>query len=258
MEALRGAIKEFLIPGSLLFLVLGLSIGVPLLFAGTRASRWGRRWLAALISLYAILCLQGTSNFLVYGLARPYGSIWTVAQAQGARTIVVLSNGVGGGRTSEQELAVVNLQSAYNALEAARLYRLLGESDVLASGGRPDSLARAPESQALAAALETLGIPHARILQESTSQTTFQQAAHVGERLKGEGRMRFILVTTPEHMRRAVGVFMKQGLDPIPSVSGLVYGGSPVWLPTRSALRGSENAIYEYLAWCFYRLRGWL
>jgi uncharacterized SAM-binding protein YcdF (DUF218 family) len=202
--------------------------------------------------------LQGTSDLLVHGLSGEYGSVWTADQAQGARVIVVLSNGVGGGRTADQEMAVVNRQSAHNALEAARIYRLLGDPQVVASGGTTAAQARAPESAALASALEALGVPRARIVEERTSHTTYQQAVNVGAWLKQRGETRFVLVTVPEHMRRAVGVFAAQGLHPICSLSHLRYGGSPAWRPTRFALQGSENAIYEYLAWGFYRARGWL
>ncbi len=257
MDILNAAIKAF-IPGSLLFLAGGMSIGVALLFGSPRAARWGRRWLTALLSAYAVLSWQGTSDLLVKGLSYEFSSVWSVEQSQGARVIVVLSNGVRGARTSLQELAVVNEQSAHNALEAARLYRLLGDVELLASGGVTDRLSPEPESDALAAALEALGIPAARISLESRSRTTYEQALNVGEWLKARGRPPFILVTTPEHMRRAAGALEKQGLHPISSVSALRYGGGPAWHLTRYALQGSEHAIYEYLAWCLYRARGWL
>jgi uncharacterized SAM-binding protein YcdF (DUF218 family) len=258
LDTLRTAVKDFLIPGSLLFLVLGQAVGVLLLFGRPRAARWGRHWLAGLLFLYLMLSLQATSDFLMRRLTGDYGSLRTADQAQGAQVIVVLSNGVGGGRTADQELTVVNFQSAYNALEAARVYTLLGNAHVLASGGGTNARRRAPESKALASALEALGIPATRIVQESTSLTTHQQAVNVSRWLRERGETRFVLVTAPEHMRRAAGVFLAQGLQPIPSVSDLRYGESPPWQLTRSALRGSESAIYEYVAWWFYRLRGWL
>jgi uncharacterized SAM-binding protein YcdF (DUF218 family) len=257
-ELLRTGIKEFLIPGSLPFLLIGQTLGVVLLLMGARAARWGRRWLVALLCVYLALSLQGTSDLLIYGLSREYGSVWTRDQAAGAHVLVVLSNGVRGGRTAEQEVAVVNLQSAHNALEAARLYRLLGNPQIIVSGGITDRLARAPESAALASALEALGVPHERIVEERTSQTTRQQAVNVAALLEERHETQFVLVTVPEHMRRATGLFARQGLHPICSLAQLRYGGSPPWRPTRFALQGSENAIYEYFAWVFYRIRGWL
>jgi len=258
LATLRETVKQFLVPGSLFFLLFAMSVGVVLLFGRGRAPRWGRRWLASLLAFYAVLSLQVTSDLLIWGLSGRFASISSAEQAQGARLIVVLSNGVRGGRTPLQELAVVNNQSAHNALEGARLYRLLNDPTLLASGGVTDPLARAPESQALAAGLEALGVPADRIVQESRSHTTHEQAVLVSQWLKARGESRFVLVTTPEHMRRAVGAFEAQGVHPIPSVAALRYGGEPAWQPTRYALQGSEAAIYEYLAWCMYRARGWL
>jgi uncharacterized SAM-binding protein YcdF (DUF218 family) len=257
LETLTLLVKNA-VPGSLLFLVLALSLGVLLSFGPARASRWARSWLTSMLILYAVLSLQGTSDLLEFGLSRGYGSIWQVDQAHGARVIVVLSNGVRAGRTALQELTVVNEQSAHNALEAARLYRLLGDVEFVASGGVTDQLSRTPESRAVAVALEALGVPAARISLESGSRTTYEQAVNVGRWLDARGRPPFILVTTPEHIARAAGVFEHQGLHPIASVSALRYGGSPSWRPTRFALQGSQNSIYEYLAWSLYRVRGWL
>jgi uncharacterized SAM-binding protein YcdF (DUF218 family) len=67
-----------------------------------------------------------------------------------------------------------------------------------------------------------------------------------------------VLVTTPEHMRRAREVFISLGLDPVPAPSAIRYGGEPFWRPTRFALDGSRHAIYEYVALAWYRGRGWL
>jgi uncharacterized SAM-binding protein YcdF (DUF218 family) len=154
-------------------------------------------------------------------------------------------------------VAALNLQSAFNALEAARVYRLIGDSVVLASGGKdPDT--QTAESEALALALERLGVPAGRIVRESASQTTYSQGANVSAWLAARGETRFVLITAPEHMRRAVGVFAKHGAHPIPSPSVIQYGGRPAWLSTGYALEGSRAAIYEYLALAFYRMRGWV
>ncbi len=250
MDTLRTATKG-LIPGSLLFLLFGLLIGVVLLFATPRRARWGRVWLSALLALYFLLSLQGTSDVLVHGLGGSYHSLRTAREARGARVVVVLGNGADRIELPAGELGVLNVQSAYNALEAVRVYRLLGDPLVLASGGRA-------ESATLKTALRELGVPEGRVVEEDTSTTTLLQGGNVAQWLRQHGEPTFVLVTTPEHMRRAVGVFTALGLHPIPSVSGINYGGPPFWKPTGYALQGSRSAIYEYLAWVFYLVRGWV
>jgi len=245
-----------LIPGSLLFLILGQLVGVALLFAGRSGARWGRRWLAALLALYWVLSLQGTSDLLIYGLSHRYRSLWTPADAHNARVVVVLGNGARVRSANGQELSTVNLQSAHNALEGARLYRMLDAPIVVASGGVPDPFVKTPESDTLAHALQSLGVPAERIVVDPVSRNTWQQATNIIEWLRAHGEHEFVLVTSPEHMFRAEQAFIAQGLPPRPSLSSLRYGGAPAWRPTLFALQGSEQAIYEYLAIAYYQVRG--
>jgi uncharacterized SAM-binding protein YcdF (DUF218 family) len=258
VETLRAAVKNLLVPGSTLFLLFALLVGVVLLFGPPRAAKWGRRWLVFLLGAHALLSLQGVSDLLAAGLSHGYRQIQRREDAMGAQVIVVLSNGairidlpVGG-------LGLLNVPSAYNALEAARVYKLLGNPIVVASGGPLIEPRSASEGLALATALEQLGVPKDRIVLENTSWTTRSQAVNTVAWLRAHQQERFVLVTSPEHMRRAAGLFTKLGLPPIPSVSGVQYGGTPFWRPTEYALRGSTLAVYEYVAWGFYRARGWL
>jgi uncharacterized SAM-binding protein YcdF (DUF218 family) len=257
VEILRNTVKG-LIPGSTSFVLFGLCVGVLLLFGQPRVAGWGRRLLTGLLVLYIVLSLQGTSDLLIFGLSHEFRSIQTRDDAKGAETVVVLSNGIQALRVGDQEVVVVNVASSANALEGARVYRLLGDPVVLVSGGATDPSTPTPESQALATALEQLGVPPSRIVMEATSKTTYGQVVNVSAWLQAHGQARFVLVTAPEHVRRATQAFAARGLQAIPSISNLRYGGTPFWWPTGEALAGSENAIYEYFAWCFYRSRGWL
>jgi uncharacterized SAM-binding protein YcdF (DUF218 family) len=253
------SLANLLTPGSRPFLLVSLGIGIGLLFAPPRAARWGRRWLLVLLALYATLSLQGTSDLLVSSLAVSQEPIRTASDAPAVEVLVVLSNGANDVGDGGARRATVNLQSGFNAVEGARLYRLLAEPLVIVSGGRATGRGPGPpESQALAAALERRGVPAAAIVQESSSRTTREQAVNVGRLLQGRDGRRFVLVTVPEHMRRAVGVFRALGFDPIPAPSPLQYGGRPFWRPTFYALRGSAGAIHEYLALAFYKLQGWI
>jgi uncharacterized SAM-binding protein YcdF (DUF218 family) len=104
--------------------------------------------------------------------------------------------------------------------------------------------------------LSRLGIPAEDIALESASTTTTEQAERVAAMLpKGT---RVLLVTTPAHMPRAAALFRHRGLDVVPAVSDIPdtpRTGNDV-VPNRYALRSSETALYEYLAYGFYRVRG--
>jgi uncharacterized SAM-binding protein YcdF (DUF218 family) len=149
-------------------------------------------------------------------------------------------------------------RSVVNAIEAARLYRLLGGVPVIASGGivNPRTLERA-EGDLLADALVSLGVPRARIVVDRDSINTYEQSVRVAALLPGP---RFVLITTPIHLRRAVALFEARGFHPVPAPSSAATPEETdaSRLPNLSSLQQSEFALYEYLAVANARARGWL
>lgn len=253
-DELNGIVK-LLIPGSPWFLLLAMSLGVALLFGTTGMKRWGRRWLVLLAIGYLILSMQGTSDLLVNGLRRGHHGLRQTADARGAHIVVVLGNGAASSEVGDGRVVVaLNAPSRFNALEGARLYRLLGDPLLLVSGGPAG-----PGSEALAlkTAIAGLGVPGDRIVVEDQSATTREQSERVTAWLRSHGEERFVLVTTPEHVRRANGTFQALGVTPVVSPSDIKYGGAPFWYVTRYALSGSSAALYEYAAVVLYRIRGW-
>ena len=97
-------------------------------------------------------------------------------------------------------------------------------------------------------------VPSDRILVESRSRTTSEQAANVTEIIE-ERRLAgpIVAVTTAAHMPRVMAEFGAHARDVVPSVaSALRYDegqtGWRRWVPSTAALRGSETVLYEVLA----------
>jgi uncharacterized SAM-binding protein YcdF (DUF218 family) len=253
-EISKAIVKAF-VPGSLSFLVLGLVCGVWLLYVGTRAARVGRLWLTVLGGVYVLLGLPVVSNALLGGLQGDYGSIERATDARGARVVVVIGEGVVSHVARAGAIDQFARQTAHCVLEGARVYRLIQPSWIVASGGVPNSLSQArPESDAIRDALLGLGVARDRLLLESDSRDTAQQVNNVA-RLLRERQLQgpVILVTTPAHVRRVMQLAARQKIDAVPSVAGeLRYDrGQTGWrrlLPSADARRGSESALYEYLA----------
>ena len=148
-------------------------------------------------------------------------------------------------------------------LEAERLYHLLGEPTLILSGGSPGGIVSAsPESEAMKAQLVARGIPEAKIILETEAADTHDEAVRVKELLARRQVDSFVLVTSKEHMRRALGSFVAQGLHPIPSAAGQQAPGGRLagarLLPSPDALGRSYSAIREGFALLYYALRGWL
>ena len=202
------------------------------------------------------------SQWLEKGTRPLYRPIASAADAQGATAVVVLGNGMVS--YQYQGLAVESLtgRTAFNAIEGARLYRLLRPSVVIASGGLadPDEFRRS-EAEAVRDVLIRLGVPPEVIVIEPRSSNTAEQAALVPPLLRGHRR--FALITTPIHMPRALALFRSRGLNPVPAPSHIDYTGKAGrsmlrFVPSANALRASELSMYEYLGMLYARSRGWL
>jgi uncharacterized SAM-binding protein YcdF (DUF218 family) len=262
MGSIAGLVKTILVPGSISFLALGLVIGVALLYGTQSMQRWARRWLTLLLALYGFLSTPLGAGMLAAPLIRQYSALHSRDEARGADTVVVLSVSSDVYRANGQAVAEMGKATAFNALEAARVYRLLGTPRVIASGGpeAPDEPGPTP-SEILRDGLTRLGVPVSQIDMETRSRTTREQALFVADLLSARGVRRFVLVTEPSHMPRAVAAFRALGLDPVPSrpMFEAPTQGGWVWrlLPADHGLEQSDWAAYEHLARLYYWLRGW-
>ena len=261
MQFLIEIVKVSLVPGSISFLMTGVAIGAVLLFI-PKLHRWGRWWLATLAAAYLLMATPLGTALLQRGLGPVYPSVQSAADAHGARTIVVLGNGVITYTEGGRVVGLPTRQTAWTVLEGARVYHLLDGATVIASGGIVvPGLQLEPEAVIIANELERLGVPRDHIVLDPTSVNTHEQSLKM-ETLVGRGT-RMVLVTTPMHMPRAVALFRARGLDVVPSPSALAFRPPDMpkllWLaPNPDSLWASRLAMYEYLAFAHGWSRGWL
>ena len=254
-------LKEYLRPSHISCALFLLTPGTVMLFV-PRLARWGRRWVAMVVLFYLALSSSACSGLLARTLIGQYRPIAAAAEARGARVVVVLGAGSVNLRASGRQLSYVSFEAGMRVLEAARLSDLLGASLVIASGGitEPDPAA-APESTALQRALVAAGVPADRIVLESTSKNTRDEAVIIKRMLAERGVTDFVLVTSPLHMRRSMLAFEREGMHPVPSTAQLTPDRFVPWnplLPSDLWLQIGDSAIYECLARVYYWWNGWL
>jgi uncharacterized SAM-binding protein YcdF (DUF218 family) len=265
LDALANLTKTSLIPGTLSFLLLGLTFGVLLAYGPPRTRRVGMVILAMLALGYWIGSVPIVADALATRFhARDTGQV-TMGDISGAKAIVVLGAGI---RTSYKAgghvVPIPDPQTIYNAIEGARIYQLLPEGlPVVASGGKqPDRSDEEVESLILKEWLVRGGVPEDRIVLESGSRTTRDQAKLVAPLLKANHWERFVLVTPAVQAPRAATVFRLEGVDPISASAPFAADSDRQqagrWMPNGGALRETERATYDYLAWAYYWTRGWL
>jgi uncharacterized SAM-binding protein YcdF (DUF218 family) len=224
-------------------------------------ARGPRRLLVAFAVVYWLMATPIGAQLLVLSVAHGMTSLQSREAANGADTVVVLG---GGANTFSQSGAVLGLLtsgSLMRALEAARVYHLIQARLVIVSGGIPSpKRLLKPESEMLRDALISAGVPADHIVQDDAARTTREHPQTLGPILQSHHVGRFVLVTSPTHMRRALTVFRAAGLDPVPSVSLLRSDNlqPAAWVvPTEEFLYISDQAMYEYGAWVYYWWKGW-
>lgn len=137
--------------------------------------------------------------------------------------------------------------------EALRVYNLIPNSKIITSGYAGS--AHEPEALINAKMLIASGVKKEDIIIHSTPKDTKEEAVKIKEVL---GNKPFILITSASHMPRAMAIFKKTGLNPIPSPTAYWYkeNGTVFSMPDGSSLSNSEKAWHEYLGIIWGKLRG--
>jgi len=227
-------LKNF-VPGSPAFFLAGLVVGLMPLFVRRTLSRWQFVWLSCLVGTYLVLSAPVTARAVAKGLYRQ-PSVNRLQDARGASTLVVFDGDHAGLRLKE----------------ITRLYALLHPEWVIVSSTR----------EWFQQDVRRAGIPPDRIVRETSTLTTRDQAIAVAALLKERGIDRVVLVASPIHMPRALAACEAAGVRAVPSVTARPHTDLPggVWsvIPRRDALFYTNESLYEYFAIWWYRQQGWI
>jgi uncharacterized SAM-binding protein YcdF (DUF218 family) len=249
-------LKGALVPGTPVFFLLMATVATLLLFRRKDQGHAGRMLLAALIVFYWIAGTPVTAEIFVRALTPDY-RVQTAADAPDATAIVVLSGGMQEYTSRGVTLWQGSREHSLRALEAARVYHILDAPWVIVTGTIPGT---AGEGVYMGISLKSLGVPKDRIVTEGAARNTQEHTVYVPPLLAERGVKQFVLVTSRQHMARALAAFRRAGLDPVPS-SPEAFGGDAGmlrrFLPSESALEGTTAVIYDVLARVYYYLRGW-
>jgi len=146
----------------------------------------------------------------------------------------------------------------YRCLKAAQYYHTGTPCLVLVSGGTVE--AGGPLCAPLMGDfLIRLGVAASDVLIEDRSRTTWENAVESRKLLEQRGIRKVVLITDASHLRRAVGCFRKQGLDPV--ACGCRYRATSFpgklfdFLPNPSGGKGMQVAWHEWLGLGWYWLQ---
>jgi uncharacterized SAM-binding protein YcdF (DUF218 family) len=175
-------------------------------------------------------------------------------EAVKADAIVVLGGGV-------VDLSWAGLPVQPSGMALARLmkgmalYRKHHLPLVLMGGNGDPSRQVTADADALAQVAREHGIPEKDLILENRSRNTVEGARSLGRLIKGR---KIVLVTSAYHMKRAAGMFKKEGFHVTPAPTAYMTEKRRItaysFLPHASSLSGSSAACSEYLSLFWYGL----
>ena len=240
-------------PLSLVFILLAFSCLMMILSI---------RWLAILAGLTATLLLFVTlyTSLGAYALQVLEARYSRPALNQDPSCMVVLGGAFDLEVTAGRGGMEMN-QSADRFIEAARMARLYPMSQIIVSGGDGSFSGDYKGDGELAADfLSAMGIEPGRLIRETSSRNTAENAEETVRLMKARGLENCLLITSAYHMPRALSLFEAAGANLIPwpsdyRASGRVQLGFDFTQPTLNS-QLTSTAAREWLALFTNYLRG--
>lgn len=165
---------------------------------------------------------------------------------------------LGGGHIQDPTLPVssqLSESSLIRVVEGVLLYRKHPGSKLVLSGG--NVFDPVPEAKMMKRAAMELGAAENEIIMESKSRDTLEQVRSLKSIVKND---QFVVITSASHMPRAMAMFKKAGLKPIPApvnheVKKTQFHGPDSFFPSAANIENAETAIHEYLGMIWAKLR---
>ncbi len=218
----------------------------------------GRCALLLGMCLLFLLSTKPVSELLVYSLEcqHPMPSEETLSTLD---LIAVLGGGVHipGGFRTYSELS----GPAYSRLvSGVRIFKRSSAETFALSGGASGEDVES-EAEVMKALAMELGVAESRILIETQSHNTMENAEKLAKLLSSTQTQRIGLVTSAIHMPRSVRVFQEHFPDAVVVPLPVNHLYSPTWnrirsyVPSSGNLKDSNDALHEWIGMVWYAIR---
>ncbi|GAB1716036.1 MAG: protein of unknown function DUF218 [Nitrobacter sp.] len=174
--------------------------------------------------------------------------------------IIILGGAINAGASVARGSVETN-GSAERVIAGLELARRFPKARVVYSGGTGNLIvSRVPEAPIAGRLLETFGISPERIILESDSRTTDENARFTRKLVSPKPGERWLLVTSAYHMPRSIGVFRKAGfkVEAYP-VDWRTRGWVDALVPfdrLSAGLARADTAVHEWIGLFAYWLTG--
>ncbi len=234
-------------------LVLALALGA-LLLRGRRWRRTGERVVAVVALLFLAVTFTPLAAFVALPLENRFPHIDPPERVDG---IIMLGGAVNPPITADRGDPSVN-DAAERLLAFADLVRRNPDARAVFTGGSGRLLGQAmKEDVSTRAALAQAGIPEGRVIYETLSRNTWENAVLSRDLVAPGPGERWVLVTSAMHMPRSVGIFRRVGwtVIPYPVDYRTRHDGRPyLSFETDRPLTVLGDAVREWIGLAAYRL----
>ncbi len=198
--------------------------------------------------VYLVFSNGVVATALIGPLENRYPPFDYSTSTRGIRDVVVLTAFA----TADERMPLssrAGSSTLYRVMEVVNLFDRMDLERVYISG---DEIA----GNVMVDLLVVAGVPRESIALDPNSMNTSQSPGHLVAEL---GQTEFYLVTSAGHLPRAMGVFKKRGLSPVPVPTDFQLPQDPLsasWEPGPFHLQVSDLAVHEYLGLLWYRITG--
>lgn len=254
----------FFVAAKLLDFLLTPSNVVPLMMIiGALLTLLKRRSLGrALLCIGLCLAAAIVWSPLAFWLLMPLENRYPVPQVLSPVTGIILLGGGVDIAVQPRESGPILTHAAGRLLTTVALAHRFPEAKILISGGSPELNREDDRSEAAStkAFLAQMGIDPDRMLTDSISRDTYENAREAARLLRPQPADQWLLVTSAAHMPRAVGAFDAMRFPVVPYPADYKTGpeGSISRLPDTAAQGWlyCDIASHEWLGLMAYRLSG--
>ncbi|MGK3966463.1 YdcF family protein [Sorangium sp. So ce118] len=163
------------------------------------------------------------------------------------RVLIILTAGIDPDEFGVPAMERQSAEGLERGLGAARVYREHGFGHVIISG-RDVQRAPADLASSMADLLVALGVPRKKIILETESRDTRENAIHSARIARGLPVDAAVVVTSAVHMPRSIRMFERVGLDVLPAPVRFQPPppeGLERLIPSSLALRRSQSVVHE-------------
>lgn len=250
---LKKAVQGWLTPTGLIYILQVLTV---LSIWKLKRPRWNLILAVASLVVLTLTSFDPLPDYFTRQLERVYPAHKRQPQSLAPHYIVVLS----GGMVLDEALSVVgqlNPGTLARTIEGIRLAYLYPQATLIFSGGIPVN--GVTEAQLMKTMALDLGFSPARILLESQSQDTKDQARYIKDMV---GDRSMFLVTSAMHLYRAMQLFRAQKIVQVTAVpvGHLVRGPNSLIpltrVPRSKVINQTDSYFHEILGLAWAKIRG--